>query len=92
MQTRARENRLRPDDGENRRRVNPLLYIIHEKHPSCRRLLHAMTQYTIYVENDIQPLGRACRYYRRHTFWDILLRNQGVDLIINKKKTCGVTW
>jgi hypothetical protein len=86
MQTRARENCLRPDDGGNRRRVNPLLYIIHEKHPSCCRLLHAMTQYTVYVENDIQPLWRACQHYRGNTLWDILLQNQGVDMIINKNK------
>jgi hypothetical protein len=66
--------------------VNPLLYIIHEKYPSCRRLLHAVTEYTVYVENDIQPLRRAYRHYRGHTFRDILLRNQGVDEIINKNK------
>jgi hypothetical protein len=66
--------------------VNPLLYIIHEKHPSCRRLIHAMTQYTLYVENDIQPLQGAYQHYRGHTFRDILLQNQLVDRIINKNK------
>jgi hypothetical protein len=45
-----------------------------------------MTQYTVYVKNDIQPLRGACRYYRGHTFRDIFLRNQGVDQIINKNK------